>query len=720
MNFIVKLLMTVTILSLVALKFISVQTTPQFGLDGFVKPQKVQGGFIANHHSRDWFNRFHDATLDINGNSALNLVAAVRFDGVAALNTMSAQTATQFVPDGFVKIQEGSGGFIANLDPGDRFSRDHDAAGDINGDGVLDLVVGARSDDDGATDAGAVYILFMNNDGTVLSNQKISMLEGGFTETLNAGNFFGYGVAGIGDYDADGIPDIAVSSPVPPNRSIYIIHLNRNGTVKNFVKNSNVTAQGLTAIGDLNGDGRIDLVACDPGSDLGGTDIGAVRILFFDAASQIQPAKTVIINPLSGGFGTGLVDGDQFGGREVAMLGDVDFDGTKELAVGAFMSDSGKGAIWILSLDPTTFNVTSKLKITEGLNGFSDTLTTGANPNGTAGANFGHSMCAVGDLNGDGIPDLMTGANQQNEGWGYILYLNSNKTVNTFTRINNSDGGFGLLLDPEERFSRSISCLGDLRGDGSIAVNYGGGAGGTGALYVLFFKPLSALSINDVWISEGNSGTKTATFTVSLSQASSSSVNFDISTADDTAIAGSDFVARSLSGQSIPAGQTSKTFSVSINGDDTVEPDETFAVNVGNVVGASMADGFAIGIILNDDGAMLSIADVSVLEGSAGAHTAMFTISLSQAAIGNVSFDIATTDLRSIGNSALANSDYVAANRSGIIIPAGQTDTSFTVKVLGDTHNEKDEIFGVNISNISGAELGNVSAVGLIVNDDAN
>lgn len=404
-------------------------------------------------------------------------------------NFTNAQITTQWGPDGFVKIENGSGGLNANLDPGDRFSRDHDQAGDINGDGIIDLVVGARSDDDGATDAGAVYILFMNNDGTVQSNQKISMLEGGFTDTLNTGNFFGYGVAGIGDYDNDGIPDIAVSSPVPPNRAIYIIHLNADGTVKDYVKNTNITAQGLSAIGDINNDSRIDIVACDPGSDIDGTDIGAIRILFFDNNSQILPAQTVLINPSSGGFGSGLVAGDQFGGREVAMLGDIDGGGTNELAVGAFMSDGGKGAIWILSLDNTTYNVVSKLKITEGLNGFTDTLTTGTNPNGTSGANLGHALCKVGDINGDGIPDLMTGANQQNEGWGYLLYLNADKTVKTYTRINNTDGSFGLVLDPEERFSRSISFVGDLRGDGTIAVNYGGGAGGTGTLYLLFFKP---------------------------------------------------------------------------------------------------------------------------------------------------------------------------------------------------------------------------------------
>lgn len=404
------------------------------------------------------------------------------------MKIVNAQSELQWGPDGFVTIEEGSGGFNANLDPADRFSRDHDVIGDVDGDGILDLIVGARSDDDGGTDAGAAYVLFMNSDGTVHANQKISMLEGGFNDTLTAGNFFGYGVAGIGDYDSDGIPDVAISAPVPPNRAIYVIHLNANGTVKDFVKNSNITAQGLSAIGDLNNDGRIDLVACDPGSDLGGTDIGAIRILFFNASSHIMPAQTVLINPQTTDFGQELLPGDQFGGREVAMLGDIDNDGTKELAVGAFMSDGGKGAIWMLSLDEQ-YQVVSKLKIAEGLNGFSDTLTTGANPNGTEGANLGHALCKVGDLNGDGVPDLMTGANQQNEGWGYILYLNTNKTVKTYTRINNNDGGFGLVLEPEERFSRSISFVGDLRGDGTLAVNYGGGAGNTGTLYLLFFKP---------------------------------------------------------------------------------------------------------------------------------------------------------------------------------------------------------------------------------------
>ena len=409
--------------------------------------------------------------------------------GIGTSTLIAQNLPTYYGPNDFIKIEEGSGGFTGSIDNGDRFSRDHDVAGDINGDGVLDLIVGARSDDDGVTDAGAVYVLFMNPNGTVASHQKISMLEGDFNETLVEGNFFGYGVAGIGDYNNDQIPDIAVSAPSASNRAIYIIHLNRNGSVKSFVKNSGITAQGLSAIGDLNEDGRIDIVACNPGSDDGGSNRGAIDILFLNQNSEVESAKTVTISSTQGGFGNGLVNGDAFGGREVAMLGDIDGNGTKELAVGAFLSDSGKGAIWILSLHSTTYNVVSKRKIAEGLNGFTETLDDTVNPNGTSGAQFGHAMASPGDLNGDGTPDLITGANQQVEGHVYILYLNPDKTVKTFTKIDNSEGGFDLTLDPEERFSRSISFIGDLRKDGSIAINIGGGAGGTGTLYLLFLKP---------------------------------------------------------------------------------------------------------------------------------------------------------------------------------------------------------------------------------------
>lgn len=112
-----------------------------------------------------------------------------------------------------------------------------------------------------------------------------------------------------------------------------------------------------------------------------------------------------------------------------------------------------------------------------------------------------------------------------------------------------------------------------------------------------------ALSINDVSVSEGNSGTTSFDFTVSLSPAAGAGgVTFDIATADNTAtVADNDYVANSLTGQTIPAGSSSYTFSVLVNGDAAEEVDETFFVDVTNVTGATVTDGQGQGTIVNDD-----------------------------------------------------------------------------------------------------------------------
>ncbi|MBA3878807.1 MAG: hypothetical protein C0500_03720 [Sphingobium sp.] len=115
-------------------------------------------------------------------------------------------------------------------------------------------------------------------------------------------------------------------------------------------------------------------------------------------------------------------------------------------------------------------------------------------------------------------------------------------------------------------------------------------------------SPLPNLTISDVTAVEGNSGMTTFTFTVSLSApAPAGGVTFDIATADGTATAGSDYVARTLTSQTIAAGLTSYTFDVTVNGDTTVEPNEAFFVNVTNVTNAIVLDGQGLGTINNDD-----------------------------------------------------------------------------------------------------------------------
>jgi len=127
-----------------------------------------------------------------------------------------------------------------------------------------------------------------------------------------------------------------------------------------------------------------------------------------------------------------------------------------------------------------------------------------------------------------------------------------------------------------------------------------------------------ALSINDVSVVEGNSGTTIATLTVSLSQpAGAGGVTFDIATADNTAtVADNDYVAASLTGQTIAQGAGTFTFAVSVNGDTTIEPNETFFVNVTNVTGATVSDGQGQGTISNDD---VVLTPIGTLQGTGAA-----------------------------------------------------------------------------------------------------
>lgn len=125
----------------------------------------------------------------------------------------------------------------------------------------------------------------------------------------------------------------------------------------------------------------------------------------------------------------------------------------------------------------------------------------------------------------------------------------------------------------------------------------------------------TTLSINDASIDEGNSGSSTLNFTVSLSQpAPAGGVSFAIATADGTATAPSDYTAQSLSGQLIPAGSSSYTFTVSINGDTTAEPNETLRVLLSNAVNAVIADGEGVGTLVNDDA--LPLAKIHDVQGN--------------------------------------------------------------------------------------------------------
>ncbi len=234
------------------------------------------------------------------------------------------------------------------------------------------------------------------------------------------------------------------------------------------------------------------------------------------------------------------------------------------------------------------------------------------------------------------------------------------------------------------------------------------------------------LAIDDVSVTEGNSGTVTANFTVSLSSpAPAGGVNFDIATADETAtVADNDYVLNSLTSQTITAGNTTYNFAVTVNGDTGVEPNERFFVNVTNVTGAIVTDSQGVGTIQTDDSAAvptLAINDVSLAEGNTGATTFAFTISLSSAApAGGITFDIATADgTAQDDNPATEDNDYVGQSLTGQTITEGNTTYTFNVTVNGDALVEANETFFVNVTNVTGATVVDGQGQGTIQNDDS-
>ncbi|MGH8029754.1 MAG: Calx-beta domain-containing protein, partial [Arenimonas sp.] len=224
---------------------------------------------------------------------------------------------------------------------------------------------------------------------------------------------------------------------------------------------------------------------------------------------------------------------------------------------------------------------------------------------------------------------------------------------------------------------------------------------------------LPTISVADISLNEGDSGTKLLTFTATLSAAAGTTVTFNATTANGTATAGTDFVALNAIGLSIPAGQLTKTFSVTVNGDTTVEPLETFQVDLSDPSGATLGDAQAIGYIINNDGALISINDIAVAEGNAGTKLMTFTVSLSQVAPGPVTYNVS-----SLNGTALAGSDFVALNLVGQVIPQGQLSKTHSVTLNGDTAVEDTEAYFVNVRQPAGASVWDGQGVGYILNDD--
>jgi Ca2+-binding RTX toxin-like protein len=229
-----------------------------------------------------------------------------------------------------------------------------------------------------------------------------------------------------------------------------------------------------------------------------------------------------------------------------------------------------------------------------------------------------------------------------------------------------------------------------------------------------FDSCIPQISINDVSQAEGNMGTTPFAFTVSLSRPSAFATTVDYATADGTAtVADNDY--QPTSGTlTFQPGETSKTVTVVVNGDNKFELDENFFVNLSNPSNGTFGDGQGEGTILNDDPLpAVSISDDSQFEGNAGTTPFTFAVSLSNPSFQTITVDFATAD----GTATVADNDYQPATGTVVFNP-GETTKTVTVLANGDVAVEPDETFFVNLSNPTNATIADGQGQGTILNDD--
>ena len=247
----------------------------------------------------------------------------------------------------------------------DKFGRSIVSLGDLNGDGIGDLAVGAIGGSGAKADEGGVWILFMNNLGLVKASKQIRSLEEGFSGELVNGDQFGSSLANIGDLNGDGVPEIAVGASGDDTGgtdrgALWILFLNQDGTVKQSQKIASSVGgfdgeledidrfgSAVEHIGDLNNDGITELIVGadgmqDPRSSNNRVrKTGSAWVLFLTSQGTVENAQK--ISNEMGGF-TGVLDIDDGFGASVEVLQPAYGNGQAVVAVGSPRDDDGPDA----------------------------------------------------------------------------------------------------------------------------------------------------------------------------------------------------------------------------------------------------------------------------------------------------------------------------------------------------------------------------------------
>lgn len=374
------------------------------------------------------------------------------------------------------------------------------SAGDVNGDGYSDVIVGAYLYDNGQTDEGRIYIYHGSSTGLNPTANTVS-------ESNSANAQFGYSVSTAGDVNGDGFSDVIVGGPNwTGSGRVYVFHGSLAGinTVWNYGLNADGSGEyfgcSVSTAGDVNGDGYSDVI------------VGAENY----SNGQSQEGRAYIFNGSSTGLNTSyswVAEANQTDaryGHSVSTAGDVNGDGYSDVVVGAWTYDNGQndeGAAWIYYGSVSGISGSTLLEIN------------------LASANFGSSVASAGDVNGDGYSDVIIGASS---------YSNPEFLEGAAFEYNGSASGINTTPSWQIQSNQTLTNLGisvagagDVNGDGYSdvivgAFNFENGQTDEGKIQV-HQGSQTGLSTTPSWTIESN----TASANLGVSVASAGDVNGD-------------------------------------------------------------------------------------------------------------------------------------------------------------------------------------------------
>ena len=355
------------------------------------------------------------------------------------------------------------------------------SAGDVNGDGINDVIIGVTRADRDGNNSGASYVVFGSRGG-FNSPLDLSGLDGsdGFViNGINAENFDGTG-GGTGDINGDGIDDLIIRPRgADPNDQGYVVFGSKNGfspalELSSLDGSNGFAINGINALtradisgeaGDINGDGIGDLIISASFAAPNGRGSGQSYVVFGSKNGFSPMLELSSLNGTNGFAINGISSGDR--ARAVSGTQDINGDGIDDVIVRTFEADPrDAGQNYVVFGSKNGFSSTLELSSLDGKNGFAI--------NDINGSDYVGMGTSAGDINGDGIDDLIIGASgadpngSTNAGQSYVVFGSRNGFSSTL-ELSSLDGTNGFTINGVFDFDYaglSGGSAGDINGDG--------------------------------------------------------------------------------------------------------------------------------------------------------------------------------------------------------------------------------------------------------------